>query len=243
MVVFQQIVICSFVGREIMFHKRFMISLLFLVPFLLVLTCCKKKAKSEKPIKIQQRSVGKGKRSSSRDITSFFDEDLGEFFLDDDTRDLRKDVKKSDTIILNDGEGPSFDLTGENALGQPEDDELFWEDRPEDGEDFEPIYYNFDKHDIRADQRETHKRNIERAKKVSKKRKKIVVEGHACSSAGSETYNLLKSQDRTKTVGRDLGDEGVEYTAVGRGTSMPKVSGDRDQQAPNRRTEMFAIST
>jgi outer membrane protein OmpA-like peptidoglycan-associated protein len=73
----------------------------------------------------------------------------------------------------------------------------------------------------------------------------ISIEGHACNSCGSERYNLVLSDDRAKTIKRKI----VESTVIpsekifetGYGTSHMIVSGNRTEQAPNRRAEIFVV--
>lgn len=107
------------------------------------------------------------------------------------------------------------------------------------------IYYGFDKYDISSDQKGSAEHVASRIKATLKKNPKaqFVVEGHACRSAGSDSYNLALSNRRGQGVINYLGKNGVSRRAlklVGRGSEMPIVpEGSLEEQAPNRRVEIF----
>lgn len=73
----------------------------------------------------------------------------------------------------------------------------------------------------------------------------VVIEGHACNSCGSERYNLELADERAKTIA----DKIFVTTSIpkervfvfGCGTSHLIVQGNRLEQAPNRRAEIFVI--
>ena len=85
--------------------------------------------------------------------------------------------------------------------------------------------------------------SIEDIDNTLKTGKKVVVEGHACNSAGSAKYNMMLSEKRAKKVAAWLKENGFSIKRlhiVGRGCEMPIVSsGSREEQAPNRRVEMY----
>lgn len=130
-------------------------------------------------------------------------------------------------------------------------DEYSWvEDTKRDG--FPVVYFDFDSTSIRPDQEETLNRDIALALKKYQDNNDItiVVDGHACHSAGSHAYNLALSEKRAKILADRLAAAGVPAEAikiVGRGMEVPAivdgkpVDGDRQQQWPNRRDEIHVI--
>lgn len=109
---------------------------------------------------------------------------------------------------------------------------------------FKNVYYDFDQHDVRRDQKAALEQNASIAKSLAAKNNTIVLEGHACDSAGSSEYNLMLSEKRAEGVANELASKGIDrkkIRTVGRGSEMRIVpSGDREQQAPNRRVEFYA---
>lgn len=128
----------------------------------------------------------------------------------------------------------------------------------EDNEDgsLKTVYFEFDKSGIESNQKDALKKDAEFVKNALKEAKNsnlkatVVVEGHACSSAGSPAYNLILSETRARHVADELIDMGVSADAVkvvGRGQEAPAivdgkpVVGGRSEQAPNRRAEIRVI--
>ena len=109
-----------------------------------------------------------------------------------------------------------------------------------------PIYFEFNKYkldDLQVDQTPVIKHNAHIVKSLADKGYRISVEGHACDSAGSTEYNMMLSEDRAKAVKEMFEKNGVtgEVHYVGHGCEHLVVqSGDRKQQAPNRRVEIYA---
>ncbi len=108
------------------------------------------------------------------------------------------------------------------------------------------IFFEFDRYkldDLRADQRPVLEHDLKVAKSLSDKGYKLVLEGHACNSAGSTDYNMALSADRAQAVKQYFRDHGIigEIETVGRGCAHLIVpSGNAEQQAPNRRVEIYA---
>ena len=75
----------------------------------------------------------------------------------------------------------------------------------------------------------------------------IVIEGHACHSAGSRAYNMALSERRARFAASRFSEAGISSTDIKiapRGQEMPIVKGGgRQEQAPNRRVEIFAIDS
>lgn len=74
----------------------------------------------------------------------------------------------------------------------------------------------------------------------------IIIEGHACNSCGSERYNLELSNKRAETVkAKILSTNAIPENRIftfGCGTSHLIVHGNRSEQSPNRRAEIFIIT-
>lgn len=116
-------------------------------------------------------------------------------------------------------------------------------------EAMEKVFFAFDSYEVDTKQRETIEKNGEKIVKTLEENpeKTCVVEGHACSSAGSATYNLALSEKRAKEVANSLVAAGVpqeKLKVVGRGKEVPAVidgkpvTGSREEQWPNRRVEV-----
>lgn len=110
------------------------------------------------------------------------------------------------------------------------------------------VYFNFDvSGEIKEKSKDTMKLIINKLNELKAvyPQMEVIVEGHACNSCGSERYNLVLSDDRAKTVKSSIL-EGTTISAdkifeTGYGTSHMIVSGNRQEQAPNRRCEIFVV--
>ena len=154
--------------------------------------------------------------------TSFFDESLDAFVLEDELNN--------------------------NATLAQNDQAISWvAESDQSTKAFRPIYFDFDQHRIRIDQEPLVNADVDEAKRAADRGDKVVVEGHSCHSAGSKSYNILLSEHRAQEVAHRLINQGVspdQIKVIGRGTEMAVViGGDRDQQAPNRRVELFALQS
>ena len=111
---------------------------------------------------------------------------------------------------------------------------------------FKPIFFEFDKYkvsDLRPDQRPVLEHDLKKAKALADKGYTFVIAGHASSEAGSTEYNMMLSEDRASATRKYFADHGVDakIDIVGYGcTQLIVPSGNREQQAPNRRIEIFA---
>jgi len=163
-------------------------------------------------------------------VNSFFDRDIGAFELADDG-----DI-----------------LNALNAASAPEATYTWIEDKDR---IFKNIYFDFDKEDLRADQKSVFDLNVSVAKaELSKdhegQKATLFIEGHACNSAGTHAYNQALSERRAKKIADALsarGVNGAQVKLIGRGDEFPTlvdgkpVTGNRQQQAKNRRVEMRVI--
>jgi peptidoglycan-associated lipoprotein len=106
--------------------------------------------------------------------------------------------------------------------------------------DLTTIYFDFDKYDIRPDQRDAAKANAAKLKDMSGN---VVIEGNT-DERGSEEYNLALGERRAATVKRYMVDMGVpssRLSTVSFGESRPAVQGhDESAWRYNRRADFAA---
>lgn len=157
----------------------------------------------------------------------------------------KKQETKSMNIPLAQAGEPKFFDDAADAFTLEEERKIVAENSPwiehVDETGFKTIHFDFDKYAIRDDQKDLLHVDTAQAKHVVASGKRVVVEGHACHSAGSKTYNLVLSQHRAEQVAKSLGINDDELKVVGRGTEVPVAYGTREQQAPNRRVEFYSF--
>lgn len=192
---------------------------------------CPATTKMESKVTIPfSRSTG-GTEKEMGPVDSFFDED-------DDT--MQQLIKQDDVLTQNN--------EATNTAGWLE----------QDAQPFELIYFDFDKRDIRTDQKGAVEKNAHHVKTLLAEaahqgtRKTVVVEGHACPITKSGSYNMACSEERAATVAKVFEEQGVPPYAmkvVGRGSEVPAlvdgkpVTGStKEQLAPNRRVELHIIN-
>jgi outer membrane protein OmpA-like peptidoglycan-associated protein len=144
----------------------------------------------------------------------------------------------------------------DNTISKDTLNEYTWTEIPKDEDHFKTVYFDFDKHAIRVDQKEVVTYDAEQLKQLLAEARQdgkepiVVIEGHSCHSAGSDEYNLAKSQNRANAVFkviRDLGVPTENIKVVGRGKDIPAVvngktvTGSRTQQWANRRVELHIV--
>jgi outer membrane protein OmpA-like peptidoglycan-associated protein len=74
---------------------------------------------------------------------------------------------------------------------------------------------------------------------------KFVIRGHACDSAGSEKYNMQLSDKRARTIRKRLEKIGINkknISSFGCGTAEIINHGNKEEQAINRRAEIYIIN-
>lgn len=109
--------------------------------------------------------------------------------------------------------------------------------------EFQRIYFDYDKYDIRADAAEILKENA----KYLKENKDVViqVEGH-CDDRGSNEYNLALGEKRAKAAKQYLVNLGIakkRISTISFGEEKPLVPGsDESAWAQNRRAEFVIVS-
>lgn len=171
--------------------------------------------------------------AKNSDMHSFFDDNVNEFALVDDANKVQQVAQK---------------------------DEFSWvEENQTQGEgQFKVVYFDFDSCTVRADQESNLKNNIELVRAALEKsghlgddeKPVVVIDGHACHSAGSHVYNLALSEKRAKVLADRFVAAGIPSECikiVGRGMEMPAmidgkiVDGDREHQWLNRRDELRVL--
>jgi peptidoglycan-associated lipoprotein len=204
--------------------KRQFALLLFAIAFL---SGCGKK-KNSNSIQMAKNSFSRVDIPMSGDqvvpaddtVRSFFDQDIKEFVALDDQ---------------------------DNESGS--DHDFAWVDGDKADEGFKTVYFDFNRHGVRTDQKEAVQYDVAQVQKTlqetkSNQKVSIVVEGHACHSAGSAAYNLALSEKRAKTVANQLTAAGLpkeNIKVVGRGQDIPVAYGNREQQWKNRRVELHVV--
>ena len=204
---------------------------IFLCLMVITAGCAKKKNnKAAAPSTSTKKSATK---------KSSFDENLEAFALDDDAlhnfaHDANTKTNSTDATTKSSGKSNSIFEWEDVAVDQSKNE-------------FKTIYFEFDKYHIIKSQEASLKADIDHAKKMIKAGKTIVIEGHACDSAGSAIYNMTLSEQRAKFIATKFMEAGVDKANIkiaARGQEMPvHKGGNRHQQAVNRRVEVFAIDS
>lgn len=162
-----------------------------------------------------------------------YDEELGAFVVKEDENKFSAataaDANKEDELTP---------LSSEPTAGDAQSDSARY--------GLKNVFFEFNRYridDLRPDQRPVLAHDLGIVKSLAAKGYKISVEGHACNSAGSTEYNMMLSEDRARAVADYLRKHGVvgEIATIGHGSEHRIVeSGTREQQAPNRRVEIYA---
>jgi outer membrane protein OmpA-like peptidoglycan-associated protein len=180
------------------------------------------------------------------EINPEINEDVDAFILEEDENPFNADLirttsssNEADVTTIND-EGDLISVNeDEEQVGDLQNDSAKY--------GLKRIYYDFDQYDTRPDQQAAIDHNLNKVKDLVDKDFTVVVEGHACNSAGSSAYNMMLSEKRAQKLAEHFTDNGVDEAklrTVGRGNELPIVSsGNREQQAPNRRVEIYAYKS
>lgn len=206
---------------------------IFLCLLLITTGCAKKKNNIPSNTKVDtKKSYAKNSKKSS------FDENLEAFALDDD---ILHNFAHDKDYTAEQTENSTKKSSQPHAIFQ-------WEDAAVDQskQDFKTIYFEFDKHKINNEQEANLQANIEHAKKLIQTGKVIVIEGHACDSAGSAVYNMALSEKRAQFIATKFMHAHIDKAHIkiaARGQEMPvHKGGNKHQQAVNRRVEVYAIN-
>jgi outer membrane protein OmpA-like peptidoglycan-associated protein len=219
---------------------------------LLFLTGCGSKKSKRKAVNIDffkdtKNSSARVKQSSKK-TRQALQENLDAFVL-------AKDDLSSSTFALhnNDMNSFAFDKSAEKTTAQQDSAPLFqWDNikAEESKKSFNTLYFDFNKQNIKSTETTKLNQDIELAKNVQASiendNKKIIIEGHACHSAGSAAYNLALSEQRARNVAKEFMNQGVDKNNIKiapRGQEMPVAYGNRAAQALNRRAEIFVIDS
>lgn len=209
-------------------NKQFflLLSVIALVP-----GCFNRQKKADKrPVDAQEIMTDVDIPVSQANVKTFFDEDIDDLALEDSV-----------------------------AAASTDDAQYAWIEKSaqinKDG--FRTVYFDFDKYSIRSTEKDSVAQDVARMQNMlakegqTGKRVKFVINGHACDSAGNRQYNHILSENRAKTLKDCAVAAGIpadRITIVGRGSDFPAIvngkpcSGNREQQAPNRRDEIQVIA-
>ena len=200
----------------------------------------KKGKKVEKSYKMNQKMVAADEFSdvsvplADADGADFSDDSLKSFFSDMDEFVAFNENADTETTSRMSGE------------------QFSWKDTDDDSKRLETVYFEFGKHRVDEDQEEKIEYNTEEIKRVLADAKeeepdaKLIIEGHACASAGSAAYNLALSEKRAKEIADRLASSGIardDMKVVGRGYEiLVAKEGTREEQWVNRRVELHVVS-
>ena len=158
-------------------------------------------------------------------------------FYDDDMQDFMTFAHEAD----------DFELEQAGTQGRGDNEYSWLSEQGETQKELETAYFGFDHYSVRKDERDKAKRNARKVKEQVEADKDltVVVEGHACASAGSAAYNLALSEKRAKSYADFLEANGVpsdRIKKVGRGKEMLVLKeGGREEQWVNRRVELHEV--
>lgn len=187
-----------------------------------------KNTKKSKKVALVDKAAGIP-LSSNKDEGKFYDGNVEAFILED-----------------NDEESLRFDGNHEMQLAKVEieSESKHWqEDSGFDQAGFEPIFFNFDDHEIRGDQETALAFDVQEAQKASQEGA-VVVAGHSDSHFVSETYNIAKSEKRARSVADKLEDAGVakdKIKVIGYGDRQ-KLVDVAGKEEKNRRVELKKVT-
>lgn len=224
------------------------------LPLLLLivgLSGCKKSKKTLRPNKSKNNKVtqlnipvsqGTTTVAADESISNFFDQDIEKF-----VSCAQEETHKNNT---------TQHAQSKNALPDDTKDFTWLRDAVDTKQEFKTVYFDFDSQTIREDQKKivaqdaTNAQNILAEARKNNTQPTIVIEGHACRSAGSSPYNLALSEDRAKQVADWFVSQNVpreNIKIVGRGFEMPAIidgkaiEGSKEQQWANRRVEVHVL--
>lgn len=190
--------------------------------------CTKKKKDSLRPPENGVVSLHEDQVPSKRIKETFLD-DADEFVLVEEDNPFTRTAKKGTPLLSEeDVDRAAYDRSEQSQYG------------------LRTLYFDFDKFRVDESQKQALDENAQKIKELTDKGHTVVVEGHACRSAGSAVYNMMLSEKRANSVINHLVKGGVrkdKLKPVGRGFEMCVVQeGNRIQQKPNRRVEFRIIS-
>ena len=212
--------------------KKNILSLLML---LCIMPGCKKKS-SRKTLKSESHSSVKP--TTENQDQALFDEDIDDFVLNE--KNEKNPFSEPMTDLENENREESDDFDFE------EEEEIVSLNEQKNG--LKTTYYAFNQYKLTPDQKAGLDLNIKQIKTTlaSDPSCQFIVEGHACNSAGSDSYNLALSNHRGTEYKNYLVQNNIpkkSLKVVGRGSEMRIVpTGNAEEQAPNRRVEIYTTS-
>ncbi len=227
---------------------------LLTVVFLLSLPgCIDRKKKAEKPKKTMKKvdvfssvNIPLAEDNQLQDdednpVLSFFDEEIEEFSTIDNDLNI--------AVAVETGQQDN------NDIGNPSE-EFSWVEAAQEEDELKIVYFDFDGYDVRSDQEGVVEHDVAQVGQILAQsddieaKPTVIIEGHACHSAGSPAYNLALSERRAKKVADRLVASGISpknIKVVARGQEVPvlaegqAVTGSREEQWANRRVEVRVI--
>lgn len=168
-----------------------------------------------------------------------------------DHREIMTDV---DIPVAEDGIKDFFDQDLDKmALADEDNAQYAWIEGGKSSNGFKKVYFDFDKYNIKATEKESVAQDVARMKEMLAQNKNVtfVINGNADHAAGSSYYNRILSEKRAKVLKDQAVAAGIpssKIKIVGRGFDVPEVvngkpvTGDKDQQWLNRRDEIQVIA-
>lgn len=201
---------------------------------LLTVSACQKKETVVSEVKPSAPIIKKDVSQPVKPGKPIFDDELEGFVLEDENSNAF---------------APATEETEEdiNVDEQEVADDAWYDNRADQTRELglKTAYFDFDKSEIRADQKPIFESNAKKVKDLVDHGSTVVVEGHACRYAGSRVYNLMLSEKRAKKAADFLVGKGIpanKLKTVGRGYEMCIVpEGTMEEQAPNRRVEFYVL--
>lgn len=169
-----------------------------------------------------------------------------------DHREVMTDV---DIPVAEDGIKDFFDQDLDKmALADGDDAQYAWIEGGKSSNGFKKVYFDFDKYNIKASEKEAVVQDATRMKEVLAQDENVtfVINGNADHAAGSASYNRILSEKRAKALKDQTVAAGIpanKVKVVGRGFDVPEivngkaVTGDKDAQWLNRRDEIQVVAT
>ncbi len=220
--------------------------LVLLIAVLAVTQGCRKKT-TKKPAATESIAIKDTPTLKTKKEGIFLDEAVDKFSLQEEEKAQAKAAKKemgnafAPVNIKNKKEAISL-FEDEEAADKALESKRSAEQRKY---GLKTIYFDFDKFVIRKDQTDALNRDLDILKKLTGEGKTIVIEGHACCSAGSDAYNMILSEKRARAIANWLVKKGLkrkQLKTVGRGYELCIVTGGtREEQSPNRRVEFYVL--
>lgn len=193
--------------------------------------CWGRKQKTAETGEFESAAMSGGYQKSNK--KSIFDEDVEGFVLEEGYDPFSGDQEASMTLVEEQDASLPDVRSSQATYG------------------LKTVYFDFDKFDIRDDQKEVLDHNIKAVKNALNQGMDVVIEGH-CDTFGSKEHNDHLSDGRARGVANYFIKQGIpakRLKVVGRGCNMPIVQSASlelskesiEQQAPNRRVEFYAI--